>query len=189
VIKRISATLLTGLLAAPALAAPEEDGGAGLPQFDFERIAASQVFWLLLTFGLLYLLMLAMLPRISGVVEKRASTIGGDLDAADQARLEAEEKREAYENGIAKTRSEAQALIGAAKADAARANEARMAEAEKAAQARMDEANAELAVQREAALARLDEIAGNATQDIVEKLTGRRPSDAEASSAVAAART
>ena len=181
----ISASLL---VAAPALAAPQGDGGAGLPQFDFANIAASQVFWLLLTFGLLYLLMRAMLPRISNVVERRAETIGGDLDAAEQARLDAEQKQEAYEAGIAHTRSEAQDLVGKAKAEAARANEARMAEADAAAQARMDEAEAELGGKREAALARLDAISADAAQDIVEKLTGERPAQTRVAAAVAAAR-
>lgn len=159
-----------------------------MPQFAFAEVALPQIVWLFLTFGLLFLLMLGMLPRVEGVRERRASTIGGDLDAAEQARLDAEQKREAYEAGIARTRGEAQDLIGSAKAEAARATEARMAEADAAAQSRMKEAEAGLNASRDAALAKLDAIAAGATQDIVQKLTGERPGDGDAAAAVAAAR-
>ena len=43
-----------------------------------------QLVWLLLTFGTLYLLMVYVaLPRIGGVMEKRAAHIAGDLAEAD----------------------------------------------------------------------------------------------------------
>jgi F-type H+-transporting ATPase subunit b len=131
--------------------------------------------------------MVMMLPKVAGVTEKRAGTISGDLDTADKARLEAEDRREAYEASLASTRAEAQDVIAGAKSDAAKANEARMAEADAAAQTRLAQAEAELDKARRDALVKLDAIAAEATQDIVEKLTGTRPADAKAAAAVAAA--
>ncbi|MBZ6378475.1 MULTISPECIES: F0F1 ATP synthase subunit B family protein [Pacificimonas] len=186
--KPIIPGLLASLLAAPAFAAPAEEGSGGMPQFDFENVAASQVFWLMISFGLLYLLMRAMLPKVAGVAETRANTIGGDLDAADKARLDADTKQEAYEASLASSRARAQGLIADAKAEAAKANEARMAEADKAAQARLAAAEEELNAAREKALGKLDAIAADATKDIVEKLTGTRPADDKAAAAVASAR-
>ncbi|MBV7257088.1 ATPase [Pacificimonas sp. WHA3] len=158
-----------------------------MPQFDFARVALPQIIWLFFSFGLLFLLMRAMLPKVAGVAERRASTIGGDLDAADKARLDAETRREAYEAGIAKTRTDAQGLIESAKADAAKANEAKMKAADEAAAAKIAAAEAELSKQRDAALVKLDAIAVDATQDVVERLTGTRPAMAAAAAAVAQA--
>ncbi|MGB7406336.1 MAG: ATPase [Pacificimonas sp.] len=157
---------------------------AGMPQFDFARVAVPQVVWLLLTFALLFILMQLMLPKVAGVTEKRAGTIGGDLEAAETARLDADTRREAYEAKIAGSRGEAQDLIGAAKADAAKANEARMAEVDARVAERLAEADAELAAQKADAFTRLDVIAADATQDIVERLTGERPDETVATAAV-----
>lgn len=188
-LKPVASGLVIALVSAPAIAAPAGGSSGGMPQFDFENVAASQVFWLVISFGVLYLLMLAMLPKVAGVTERRAGTISGDLSAAEQAKLAAEEKQEAYEASLASSRSRAQELIAEAKADAAKANEARMADADRAAQARLSEAEAELNVQREAALTKLDAIAATAAQDTVEKLTGSRPAEERAAAAVAAARS
>lgn len=185
-LKSVASGMGLALLSAPAIAAPAEGSSGGMPQFDFENVAASQVFWLVVIFGILYLLMLAMLPKVAGVTERRAGTISGDLSAAETAKLQAEEKRDAYEASLVSSRSEAQDLIAEAKTDAAKANEARMAEADAAAQARLAEAEKELDAQRTAALTKLDAIATSAAQDTVEKLTGRRPAEDRAAAAVAA---
>ncbi|MGB3721956.1 MAG: ATPase [Pacificimonas sp.] len=159
-----------------------------MPQFDFARVALPQIVWLLFSFGILFLLMRAMLPKVAGVAERRSGTIGGDLNAAEQARLDAETRREAYEAGIARTRADAQAMVDAAKVDAGKANEVKMKAADAAIAEKIAAAEAELRDAKDAALVKLDGIAADATQDIVERLTGTRPVEAEAASAVAAAR-
>ena len=48
---------------------------------------ASQIFWLLLTFGLVFLVVgRGMLPRVQRTIADRDSTIQGDLTAAAAAR-------------------------------------------------------------------------------------------------------
>ena len=50
------------------------------PPFDTTHFS-SQLLWLALTFGALYLLMSRVaLPRIAGILENRQATISGDLD-------------------------------------------------------------------------------------------------------------
>jgi len=61
-----------------------------------------QLVWLLITFGALYLLMVYVaLPRIGGVIEKRAAHIANDLAEADRLRRKTEEAIAAYEQALA----------------------------------------------------------------------------------------
>jgi len=60
-----------------------------------------QLIWLLITFGILYLLMVYVaLPRIGGVIEARAARIAKDLATADSLRRETEEAIAAYERAL-----------------------------------------------------------------------------------------
>jgi len=63
-----------------------------MPQI--EQLAAtwgSQVFWLVLTFGIVFLVVgLGMVPKVQGTVDKRDQGIAADLAAADQARQAAD---------------------------------------------------------------------------------------------------
>ena len=64
-----------------------------MPQIDqISEIFASQLFWLFITFGLVYLIIgRGMLPKISATVDARDKKISDDLEAADRARAAADE--------------------------------------------------------------------------------------------------
>ena len=68
----------------------------------------SQIFWLLLTFGLL-LLMLSkvLLPRLGGILEDRSNKIANDLDGAARMQREAETAEKAYEQSLKDARAKA----------------------------------------------------------------------------------
>ena len=71
-----------------------------------------QLLWLLITFGILYLLMVYVaLPRIGSVIEARAARIANDLATADKLRRQTEEAIAAYEQALAEARQKAHALI------------------------------------------------------------------------------
>ena len=73
-----------------------------------------QLIWLLISFGILYLLMVRVaLPRIGGVIEARAAHIANDLTAADKLRRETEEAIAAYEQALAEAKQKAHAIIDA----------------------------------------------------------------------------
>ena len=60
-----------------------------MPQLDFATFP-TQIFWLCITFLLLYLVMWkVVIPRISGVLEERQSRVENDLERAEQLQLEA----------------------------------------------------------------------------------------------------
>ena len=66
---------------------------------------APQLIWLLITFGILYLLMVwVALPRIGAVIETRAAHIASDLASADKLRRETEEAIAADEQALAEAK-------------------------------------------------------------------------------------
>src|SRR5215207_562338 len=71
-----------------------------------------QLIWLLVTFGVLYLLMVYVaLPRIGGVLEARAAQIAKDIAAADKLWRETEEAIAAYEQALAEAKQKAHAIV------------------------------------------------------------------------------
>ena len=73
---------------------------------------APQIIWLLISFGLLYLLMVyVVLPRIGKVIEARADHIAKDLAAAEALRRETAEAIAAYEQALAEAKQKAHAIV------------------------------------------------------------------------------
>ena len=82
-----------------------------MPQFDPSTFA-SQVFWLVTTFALLYVLMAKLaLPRIGAVLEERQRRIDDNLDKAAQLKADAEEAVTAYQKALAESRAHAHTVI------------------------------------------------------------------------------
>ena len=80
---------------------------AGMPQLNPE-FWISQIFWLTLTFGILYFVLSKMiLPKISANLELRKSQIQENIEAADKQRNESEKKLKEYDEIILKTKIDA----------------------------------------------------------------------------------
>ena len=72
----------------------------GMPQLNPE-FWISQIFWLVLTFGILYLVLSkAILPKISKNLETRKSEILENIETADKQKQESENKIKEYEKII-----------------------------------------------------------------------------------------
>ena len=79
----------------------------GMPQLNPE-FWISQIFWLVLTFGTLYLVLSKfILPKISANLEKRKSQILENIEAAEKSREESEEKIKEYNKIIQDSKIEA----------------------------------------------------------------------------------
>lgn len=150
---------------------------------------APQLIWLVLTFGILYLLMLKVaLPRIGSVLDMRRAHIARDIDTAETLRRETEEAIAAYEQAIAEAKLKAQNIAqeGRAKLNEEIATERvkldrQLAAKSKEAEARIDEAKA-------SALKEVNKVAADVAADIVQRLIGVTPSGSELAKAVEAAR-
>src|SRR3546814_14753563 len=68
---------------------------------------ASQLFWLLLVFGILYFgIARAMLPKVGRVIQSREAKIAGDLAEAQSAQTRASEAQTVQAATLAKAREE-----------------------------------------------------------------------------------
>lgn len=160
-----------------------------MPQISqISEIFASQLFWLILCFGFIYVVIgRGMVPKIGATVEARDKRIADDLAAAEAARAEADAKDEAYRATLAENRAEAMKLTAAAKQEAALATEKRIAAADSAIGTRVSEAEERLTAAKNAALADLEGVAAEAARDMVAKLSGATVTEAQAVKAVKAA--
>ena len=158
-----------------------------MPQFD-PTTFASQLFWLLVTFGLLFVIVSrVLLPRIAGLLEARQERIDDDLDRAASVKHEAEAILAAYEKTMADGKAEAQGLLRQAAeemaAEAAKRHEglaAKLAEEVGAAEARILEA-------KTAAVDNIGQVAGEVAQAAIQRLIGVEVDKAAAGKAVKAA--
>jgi len=79
----------------------------GMPQLNPE-FWVSQIFWLTLTFGILYIVLSkAILPKISSNLELRKSQIQENIEAAEKQRIESDTKLKEYDDLILKSKIKA----------------------------------------------------------------------------------
>ena len=157
-----------------------------MPQLEQVGTFLSQLVWLFLTFGILYVVMMrSALPRISQILVTRQERIDGDLRRADELKSEAESVLAAYEEAAARARAEAQEILRESAerlaAEAAERNEALtrlLAEEAAAGETRIDAA-------REQAMADVETVAAELAGLAAERLTGTEAERGAAEAAVA----
>ena len=160
-----------------------------MPQISqISEIFASQLFWLILTFGLIYFVIgRGMLPKIEATVDQRDRRISEDLAAAESARRAADETEEAYRLRTEHNRAEALKVTQAAKEASARETERRVKAADAEINQRFDAAEAQIRASANAAMADIETVAADAAQDLVAKLSGAAVTREQAAQAVRAA--
>ena len=90
----------------------------GMPQLNPE-FWISQIFWLIITFGFLYIVLSKLiLPKISANLELRKSQISDNIEAADKQREESESKLKEYDEIILKSKNEAKNIFNQAREEA-----------------------------------------------------------------------
>jgi len=134
---------------------------------------ASQIFWLLIFFGFTFFIIgRGMVPKVMATVETRDKQIANDLVAAEAARRAADAEEESWRLTANKQRAEAQTLIAKAKAEAAKATEARLSGANAVIEKRLAEAEDRITGARQGALGEIEAVASEAAGDIVARLAG-----------------
>lgn len=148
---------------------------------------AGQLFWLLLTFGAIYLVVgRGMVPKIQGAVDARDQRIAGDLMAARSANDAADAAEEEYRRRSNTLRDEARALTQVTVAHAAAEAQARVAAIGRDLGDRQLEAERSIEERRSSALKDVEAVAADAARSIVEKLSSITVTAPEAQRAVQA---
>ena len=148
-----------------------------------------QLIWLLVTFGVLYLLMVYVaLPRIGSVIEARAARIAKDLATADKLRRETEEAIAAYEQALAEAKQKAHAIVEAGRAKLKGESAKQRGKLESELAKRSAEAEARIGEAKTSAMREVNAVAVEVAADIVRQLIGLAPAKAEIEKAVQTAR-
>lgn len=156
-----------------------EAAASGMPQFEFATFA-SQVTWLIITFGILYLVLAyVILPKIGDTIANRQNRIADDLNTASRMQREAEEAEKAYERVLADAKAKAHNVAESTRSSINEEIEREITAADADAAAQSLKAEARIGDIRRSALSNIDTIASDVASDIVKKFTGKAPTAAQ----------
>jgi F-type H+-transporting ATPase subunit b len=144
----------------------------GMPQLNPE-FWVSQIFWLTLTFGILYLVLSKLiLPKISANLESRKSQILENIEAAEKQREDSETKLKDYEEIISKSRLDAKTIFNQAREKALKDINAKREVLDKQIDDEIIKAEQEIKILRENAPDKINKIAIETSSELVQKLIG-----------------
>ena len=159
-----------------------------MPQLEQIHTFLSQIFWLVITFGFLYLVLWkAALPRVSSILLERQERIDDDIRKAEEFRKEADEAVAAYEKLVADARSDAQDLIRAANEKLAADAAARQASLTEKIKADVADAETRIEKARAEAIKNIQSVSVEVAQAATSRLIGTEVPAEEAEAAVTAA--
>ena len=160
-----------------------------MPQLDASTFV-SQLFWLAVTFVVLYFVMSKLIvPRIADVLQDRQARIDDDLEKAEELRNEAASVLEAYEKTVADGRAQAQTILREASLQNDKAAADRQAALGEQLAQQTAEAETRINAAREEALANIRTVAAETAQAAALRLSGASISQEEAEQAVASVLT
>ncbi len=160
-----------------------------MPQLDISTWPP-QLFWLAVTFGLLYYIVSRMIiPRTGAVIEKRKSTIDGDIAAASQHKLDAEAALKAYDASLADARAKAGSVSATARNTLSAEADSTIAKLNSELAVKISAAEKAIASAKAKAMDSIDSIAAELSSSIVGQLIGGETAFVTAPVKVAAKKT
>jgi F-type H+-transporting ATPase subunit b len=158
-----------------------------MPQLDFKNpLLLSQVVWGAIIFALFYVaLSWFSLPKLAGVLAKRASTIAEDLETATSAKLGADQALAEIAASRHATAIESQAAIARATEQAKAAAMVESARLTAELDAQLAESETRIQTARAAAMGALAEVSVETAAALIHRLTGKRASPQHLAGAVA----
>ena len=155
------------------------------PPFESQHFP-SQLFWLALTFILLYVLMARVaLPRIGGILAARSKHIADDLASAQRFKEQSEAANAAHLKSLADARARAQAIANETREQQAAQAQATNKKLEAQLHDKLAAAEQSIAATRGAAMGNVSGIAADTAAAIVERLIGAAPAQSDVAAAVA----
>jgi F-type H+-transporting ATPase subunit b len=171
---------LSFLLSLEAFAA--ESGG--MPQLDPE-FWISQIFWLTITFGILYIVLSKLiLPKISANLETRKSQILENIEAAESQRKDSEEKIKEYDKIINNSKIEAKNYFNQARHKILKDISLKKENIDKEINKEINEAEAEIKDLMDKAPEKVNKIAIETSSDLIKQLIGANVNNSSISAIV-----
>jgi F-type H+-transporting ATPase subunit b len=135
---------------------------------------ASQAFWLLIVFGLIYFVIArGAVTRVGKTIDLRAAKVSGDLAAAQSARDAAMAAEQDYDFRTLRVRTDAAKLLAAAKTASAASTAGSVATVDAELDSKIDAAIGQIAAATDAAMVGVRDAAIDAAGEIVVRLTGK----------------
>ena len=144
----------------------------GMPQLNPE-FWISQIFWLTLTFGILYIVLSKLiLPKISANLELRKSQIQENIEAAEKQRESSESKLKEYDEIILKSKLEAKNIFKEAREKALKNINSKREVLNKQIDEEINSAEKEIETLRKSAPEKINKIAIETSTELLKKLIG-----------------
>ena len=144
----------------------------GMPQLNPE-FWASQIFWLVLIFGSLYILLSKLiLPKISYNLEARKSEIAENIEAAEKQRNESDQKLKDYEKIINQSKTEAKNLFSQARQKILSDINSKKESLEKEIDEEIKKAEKEISDLNKKSPEKINKIAIETTADLIKQIIG-----------------
>jgi len=158
--------------------------GGGMPQLNPE-FWVSQIFWLIITFGILYVVLSKLiLPKISANLETRKSQILENIEAAEKQREESEQKIEEYEKIVQDSKNEAKNYFKQAREKVLKDVGVKKETLDKELDEEVNKAEIEIKTFRDNASEKIKKIAVETSSDLLQELIGAEVNNSSISAIV-----
>jgi F-type H+-transporting ATPase subunit b len=156
----------------------------GMPQLNPE-FWISQIFWLTLTFGILYVVLSKLiLPKISANLELRKSQIQENIEAAEKQRENSESKLTEYDDIILKSKLEAKNIFKEAREKMLEDINSKKGTLDKQIDEEIKKAEKEIYALKKSAPEKINKIAIETSSELVKKIIGAEVNNSSISAIV-----
>jgi len=156
----------------------------GMPQLNPE-FWISQIFWLTLTFGILYIVLSKLiLPKISDNLELRKSQIQENIEAAEKQRESSEAKLKEYNDIVSKSKLEANNIFKEARENVLKEINIKKETLDKQIDEEVKKVEQEINLLKKGASEKIIKIAIETTSELLVKLIGTKVNNSSISSIV-----
>ena len=156
----------------------------GMPQLNTE-FWISQIFWLIITFGVLYVVLSKLLlPKISSNLESRKSQIQDNIEAAEKQRESSEAKIKEFDEILLKSKLEAKNIYREAREKTLKEINTKKEKLENQINEEIKKAEIEISLLRKNAHKKINKIAIETTAELLKKLIGAEVNNSSISAIV-----
>ena len=156
----------------------------GMPQLNTE-FWISQIFWLIITFGVLYVVLSKLLlPKISSNLESRKSQIQDNIEAAEKQRESSEAKIKEFDEILLKSKLEAKNIYKEAREKTLKEINTKKEKLENQINEEIKKAELEISLLRKNAHKKINKIAIETTAELLKKLIGAEVNNSSISAIV-----